>query len=84
MEARFKTGDVVVENDINFPMFKMTIEFVFGYYISNYEYQCAFFELGELRRERFREDQLLSENEFIQKRISENRNYKIEQILREV
>lgn len=79
MEARFKTGDVVVESDINFPMVKMTIEFVFGY-----EYQCAFFELGELRRERFREDQLLSENEFIQKRISENRNYKIEQILREV
>lgn len=42
METRFKTVDVVVENDINFSMVKMTIEFVFGYYIGNYEYQCAF------------------------------------------
>jgi hypothetical protein len=26
MEAKFKPGDVVVENDINVPMVKMTIE----------------------------------------------------------
>ena len=85
MEAKFKPGDVVVQNDINVPMFKMTIEGTI--YPSNetdyFEYKCAFFETGELHREWFREDQLLFEHEFIQKRICENRNSKIEKILRE-
>lgn len=87
MEAKFKRGDVVVENDINVPMVKMTIEtfivpFLEG--IDYYEYKCAFFELGKLYKEWFREDQLLFEHEFIQKRIMEERNSKIDKLLREV
>jgi hypothetical protein len=86
MEAKFKPGDVVVENDINVPMVKMTIEtvivpFVEGHYY--FQYKCAFFELGKLYKEWFIENQLLFEEEFIQKRICENRNSKIEQIIRE-
>lgn len=84
MEAKFKVGDVVVESDINVPMNKMTIEVLFPTELENYEYQCAFFELGKLHRERFKESQLLFEDEFIQKRICENRNSKIDQIIREV
>lgn len=83
MEAKFRKGDVVVENDINVPMVKMTIEVLFPTDLGDYEYQCVFFELSELRRERFKESQLLFEEEFIQKRICENRNSKIEQIIRE-
>lgn len=86
MEAKFKRGDVVVENE-NVPMVKMTIEtfivpFLEG--IEYFEYKCVFFELGKLYKEWFREDQLLFEHEFIQKRICENRNSKIDKILREV
>lgn len=84
MEAKFKTGDVVVQDDISVPMVKMTIEFVRFKGNNNYEYKCIFFELGELLSEWFREDQLLFEEEFIQKRICENRNSKIDQIIREV
>lgn len=75
---KFKVGDVVVENDINVPMNKMTIEALFP---TEYEYQCVFFELGELNRERFKESQLLFEEEFIQKRICEDRNSKIDKLL---
>ncbi len=78
---KFKVGDIVVENDIYVDMFRMTIEVVFPTDIGNYEYQCAFFELGELIRERYREDQLLFEQEFISKRLSENRNSKIDKLL---
>ena len=70
MEAKFKRGDVVVQDDINVPMVKMTIEIIFKS-ISNLdtnEYQCAFFELGDLIRERFREDEILFDYEFVQKR----------------
>jgi len=84
MEAKFKTGDVVVQDDINVPMVKMTVEFVRFKGNNNYEYQCAFFELGDLIRERFREDEILFDYEFVQKRICENRNSKIDQIIREV
>jgi hypothetical protein len=83
---KFKVGDVVVEDDINAPMFKMTIEVVFptdtGYHIGNYEYQCVVFELGDLRRERYKEEQLLFEQEFILKRLSEDRNSKIDKLLK--
>ena len=75
---KFKIGDVVVENDISVDMFRMTIEVV----LPNYEYQCLFFELGELRRERYREDQLLFEQEFILKRLSEDRNSKIDKLFK--
>ena len=86
MEAKFKVGDVVVENDINVPMVKMTIEKFIPFIPIReyYEYKCVFFELGKIYKEWFREDQLLFEEEFIQKRICENRNSKIEQIIREV
>jgi hypothetical protein len=87
MEAKFKPGDVVVQNDINVSMFKMTVEtFIVPFVEGNewFQYKCAFFELGKLYKEWFREDQLLFEHEFIQKRICENRNSKIEKILREV
>lgn len=84
MEAKFKPGDVVVQDDISVPMIKMTVEFVRFRGNNNYEYQCVFFELGKLYKERFREEQLLFEHEFIQKRIREERNSKIDKILREV
>ena len=78
---KFKVGDVVVENDISIDMFRMTIEVVFPTDTGDHEYQCVFFELGELIRERYREDQLLFEQEFISKRLSENRNSKIDKLL---
>jgi hypothetical protein len=85
MEAKFKRGDVVVQNDINVPMVKMTIETFIpplgGH--EHFEYKCAFFELGKLYKEWFVEDQLLFEHEFIQKKICENRNSKIKQLIRE-
>jgi len=87
MEAKFKPGDVVVENDINAPMVKMTIETFIVPFVEGQEcfkYKCVFFELGKLYKEWFIEEQLLFEHEFIQKRICENRNSKIEQIIREV
>lgn len=86
MEAKFKPGDVVVQDDTSVSMVKMTIETFIVPFVEGQEwfkYKCAFFELGKLYKEWFREDQLLFEHEFIQKRISENRNFKIEQILRE-
>ena len=83
MERKFKVGDVVVLYDNrNLPMFKMTIDVVFPSDLETYEYQCAFFELGILHRERFNENQLLTEEEFIQKIICENRNSKIDRILK--
>ena len=86
MEAKFKPGDVVVQNDINVPMVKMTIETAIPHLerTEYFEYKCAFFELGKLYKEWFVEDQLLFEHEFIQKKICENRNSKIEQLIREV
>jgi len=86
MEAKFKRGDVVVENDINVPMVKMTIEtsIIPLKETKYFQYKCVFFELGKLYKEWFREDQLLFEHEFIKKRICENRNSKIEQLIREV
>jgi hypothetical protein len=83
MEAKFKSGDVVVQNDINFSMVKMTIETVIPH-LERTEYFCAFFELGKLYKGWFVENQLLFEHEFIQKKICENRNSKIEQLIREV
>ncbi len=86
MEAKFKRGDVVVQNDINVTMFKMTIETSIPHLEGTeyFQYKCVFFELGKLYKEWFREDQLLFEHEFIKKRICENRNSKIEQLIREV
>ena len=88
MEAKFKTGDVVVIDDINVSMFEMTVETVItpveSFECYQYQYKCAFFELGKLYREWFREDQLLFKHEFIQKRICEDRDYKLNKILREV
>jgi hypothetical protein len=78
---KFKVGDVVVENDISVDMFRMTIEIVFPTDTGDYEYQCLFFELGNLRRERYKEEQLLFEQEFILKRLSEDRNSKIDKLL---
>lgn len=82
MEAKFKTGDVVVQDDINVPMVKMTIEAFYPFLEK--QYKCAFFELSTLYKEWFREDQLLFEYEFVQKRIMQQRNSKIDKILREV
>lgn len=86
MEAKFKTGDVVVIDDINVSMFKMTVETVlpFIYGCNYFQYKCTFFKLGKLYREWFKEYQLLFKHEFIQKRISEDRDYKLNKILREV
>ena len=86
MEAKFKRGDVVVQNDINVPMVKMTIETFIPHLEETeyFQYKCAFFELGKLYKEWFVEDQLLFEHEFIRKKIYENRNSKIEQLIREV
>ena len=86
-EFKFKVGDVVVENDINVTKVKMTIETFIVPFVEGHEYfqyKCAFFELGKLHKKWFREDQLLLELEFIQKIISENRNSKIDELLREV
>jgi uncharacterized protein YodC (DUF2158 family) len=79
--SKFKVGDVVVENDINVDIFRMTVEVIFPTDTSDYEYQCAYFELGELKRDRFKEVNLLFEQEFILKRISEDRNLKIDKLL---
>lgn len=83
MEAKFKVGDVVVQDDINVSAFKMCVEFTY-FVDGKYEYTCAFFELGELFKERFKEDRILFEDEFNQRVKAENRNYKIDRILREV
>lgn len=79
---KFKIGNVVVENDISVDMFRMTIEVVFPTDTGDHEYQCVFFELGDLKRERYKEEQLLFEQEFILKRLSEDRNSKIDKILK--
>ena len=82
---KFKVGDVVVQDDTSVSMVKMTIETFIVPFVEGQEwfnYKCAFFELGKLYKEWFREDQLLFEQEFILKRLSEDRNSKIDKILK--
>jgi hypothetical protein len=82
---KFKVGDVVVENDISIDMFRMTIETFIVPFVEGteyFQYKCAFFELGKLYKEWFVEDQLLFEHEFILKKLSEDRNSKIDKLLK--